>query len=232
MVESDPSDSLGGRIRKLRQERGYSLAQVCGGEFSRAFLNQVELGRSQPSTRVLRVIAARLGTGIEYLVEGGLTADPGALAVERARVALAEGRAARALAEVQPALGAPWPVGGDARVTRAAALLRLNRREEAEPILAEAEAEARAQRDSIRLARIAGIRAGGSGGASAREHLREAEAALRAGNEAMATEHYRSARLLLENARLLPQEADQMTGRPATRAAARLSGTMIKPTLE
>ena len=63
-------DSLGGRIRRLREERGMSLAKVAGGDFSRAFLNQVELGKSQPSTRVLRVIANRLGAPVEYLLEG------------------------------------------------------------------------------------------------------------------------------------------------------------------
>ena len=55
------NETLGQRIRRVRQERGFSLARVSGDDFSRAFLNQVELGRSQPSTRVLRVIAGRLG---------------------------------------------------------------------------------------------------------------------------------------------------------------------------
>ena len=54
-------ESLGDRVRKLRMERGMSLAKVAGGDFSRAFLNQVELNKSRPSVRVLRVIADRLG---------------------------------------------------------------------------------------------------------------------------------------------------------------------------
>src|SRR6202163_5095972 len=92
------SESLGERIRRLRHDRGLSLAKVCGGDFSRAFLNQVELGRSQPSTRVLRVIAGRLGTQVDYLLEGRLPAVERELAVEKARVLLARGDARRALA--------------------------------------------------------------------------------------------------------------------------------------
>ena len=53
-------ESLGTRIRRLRRERGVSLAKIGGGDFTRAFLSQVELGRAQPSLRVLRVIADRV----------------------------------------------------------------------------------------------------------------------------------------------------------------------------
>src|SRR6266852_5759584 len=74
-----------------------SLAKVSGGDFSRAFLNQVELGRSQPSTRVLRVIAGRLGTEVDYLLEGRLPNLDRELALERARVLMARGQARRAL---------------------------------------------------------------------------------------------------------------------------------------
>ena len=66
------SETLGQRIKRLRKERGMSLAKVVREDFSRAFLNQVELGRAQPSTRVLRVIAGRLGTQVDYLLEGRL----------------------------------------------------------------------------------------------------------------------------------------------------------------
>ena len=50
----DRPETLGDRVRRLRTERGMSLAKVAGGDFSRAFLNQVELNRSRPSVRVLR----------------------------------------------------------------------------------------------------------------------------------------------------------------------------------
>ena len=198
MATPADSDSLGGRIRRLRQERGYSLAKVAGADFSRAFLNQVELGRSQPSTRVLRVIAARLGTGLEYLVEGEPAATELALAVERGRLAVAAAQHQRALRELAAALDAGWPEGSDARVTKAAALIGLGRRAEADGLL-EQEAAAIAERgDQLRLQRVERIRKGGSGAFSAAEHLRLAEQALRAGHDTEALEHYRAARLLLE----------------------------------
>src|SRR5918911_4435748 len=84
-------ETLGQRIRRVRQERGLTLSQVAGGDFSRAFLNQVEMGRSQPSTRVLRVIASRLGAPLDYLLEGRAAALEGEVTVERARLALARG---------------------------------------------------------------------------------------------------------------------------------------------
>ena len=74
-----------------------SLAKVSGPDFSRAFLHQVEHGMSQPSTRVLRVIAGRLGTEVDYLLEGRLPAVERELALEKGRVLLARGDARRAL---------------------------------------------------------------------------------------------------------------------------------------
>ena len=68
--EGGAAESLGDRVRKLRMERGMSLAKVAGADFSRAFLNQVELNKSRPSVRVLRVIADRLGTPVDYLLDG------------------------------------------------------------------------------------------------------------------------------------------------------------------
>ena len=92
-----PDETLGERIRRVRTERGLSLAKVSGAVFSRAFLNQIEFGRSQPSTRVLRVIADRLGTEVDYLLEGRLPGVERELALEKGRVLLARGNARRAL---------------------------------------------------------------------------------------------------------------------------------------
>ena len=61
-------DALGTRIRKARLELGLSLAQVAGTEFSRSFLNQVELGRARPSTRTLQVISDRLHRPLEFFL--------------------------------------------------------------------------------------------------------------------------------------------------------------------
>ena len=62
-------DQLGPRMRQARLKLGLSLAQVAGTDFSRAFLNQVELGRARPSTRNLQIIAERLQRPIEYFLE-------------------------------------------------------------------------------------------------------------------------------------------------------------------
>src|SRR3977135_1038774 len=126
------AETLGQRIRRMRHERGMSLATVSGADFSRAFLNQVELGRSQPSTRVLRVIAGRLGTEVAYLLEGRVPALERELALEKARVLVARGHARRALAALATVVGSfDWPLGTDARLCRAEALLLLGRQDEA-----------------------------------------------------------------------------------------------------
>src|SRR5579871_5689320 len=81
---SGAPSGLGQRIREARQALGLTLAAVAGQDFSRAFLNQVELGRAQPSTQTLRIIARRLGQPIEYFLEDP---DDSAAAIE---LALAE----------------------------------------------------------------------------------------------------------------------------------------------
>src|SRR5207247_10396574 len=50
-------------------ELGLSLAGVAQKDFSRAFLNQVELGRARPSTRTLQIIAERLHRPVEYFLQ-------------------------------------------------------------------------------------------------------------------------------------------------------------------
>ena len=200
------AETLGDRIRRLRQQRGMSLAKVSGGDFSRAFLNQVELGRSQPSTRVLRVIAGRLGTEVDYLLEGRLPAADRELALERARVLVALGEPRRALAALEPALDASdWPLGTDARLCQAEALLEVGRSEEAEVILAGEAKIIAARRDVRRQARLRALRRGtaftfgdGDPAAAVREHIRLADSALRAARSHDALEHYRAARVLLE----------------------------------
>ena len=50
-------------------ELGLSLAAVAQKDFSRSFLNQVELGRARPSTRTLQIIAERLKRPVEYFLQ-------------------------------------------------------------------------------------------------------------------------------------------------------------------
>lgn len=179
-----------------------SLARVSGEDFSRAFLNQVELGRSQPSTRVLRVIAGRLGTEVDYLLEGHLPGIERELALEKGRVLVARGDARRALVALRPAADSPeWPLGSDARLCQAEALLALGREAEALEILAREREAISAHRDRHRLQRLRSIERGerfGLGGDAIKTHLRLADQAQRAANSHDALEHYRAARVLLE----------------------------------
>jgi transcriptional regulator with XRE-family HTH domain len=203
-------ETLGERIHRVRQERGMSLAKVSGPDFSRAFLHQVEHGQSQPSTRVLRVIAGRLGTEVDYLLEGRLPGVERELALEKGRVLLAQGDARRALVALRPAVDSTeWPLGTDARLTHAEALRALERDAEAREILAREKEIISSHRDRHRLQRLRLIEKGerlgfGKGlGEEAVEpavkaHLRLADQAQRNANSHDALEHYRAARVLLE----------------------------------
>jgi transcriptional regulator with XRE-family HTH domain len=183
-----------------------SLAKVSGGDFSRAFLNQVELGRSQPSTRVLRVIAGRLGTEVDYLLEGRLPAMERELALEKARVLVARGHARRALAALATVVDSfDWPLGTDARLCQAEALILLGRQDEADELLSAEKPLIAAHHDSHRLRRLRSLQSGdvpsiGNGDleSAAHAHLRLADRAQRAANSHDALEHYRAARILLE----------------------------------
>jgi transcriptional regulator with XRE-family HTH domain len=127
---------LGQRIKRIRNQRGMSLAKVVRDDFSRAFLNQVELGKARPSIRVLRIIADRLGTEVEYLLEGQEAGIERELALERGRVLAARGEPRRALLALKPALTSfDWPLGSDARVCQAQCLIALGRKPEAAAIL-------------------------------------------------------------------------------------------------
>src|SRR5438477_6000623 len=132
----EEAESLGQRIKRIRNQRGMSLAKVVRDDFSRAFLNQVELGKARPSIRVLRIIAERLGTEVEYLLEGHEAGIERELALEKGRVLLAQGEPRRALLALKPALTSyDWPLGSDARVCRAQALLAMGRKDEAAEII-------------------------------------------------------------------------------------------------
>jgi HTH-type transcriptional regulator, quorum sensing regulator NprR len=136
---------LGQRIRRARQELGLSLAAVAGSDFSRAFLNQVELGRARPSTQTLRIIARRLQRPIEYFLE-----DPGdstaalELALAEAEIGLHQGEAARAISLMTQILAReiPLELRTRAQLTLATAHLRQGHVKDAMPLLEEAIAAA------------------------------------------------------------------------------------------
>src|SRR6266849_5543926 len=98
------NETPGQRIKRIRHQRGMRLAKVARDDFSRAFLNQGELGEARPSIRVLRVIAERLGTEVEYLLEGQEAGIERELALEKGRVLVARGELRRALLALKPAI--------------------------------------------------------------------------------------------------------------------------------
>ncbi len=61
--------NLGQRIRELREEKDLSLRELAKklGGLSAAFLSDVELSRRHPSDKMLKKIAAALGTSFEDL---------------------------------------------------------------------------------------------------------------------------------------------------------------------
>jgi transcriptional regulator with XRE-family HTH domain len=202
MNDTVVEDTLGQRIRRLRQERRMTLAQVAGQDFTRAFLNQVEMGKCYPSTRLLRVIAGRLGAPVDYLVDGSARLLEREVAVERARLALIKGDAKRALDTVQIALDERMSLGSDARLTAAEALLALGRKEEADRLLEAEEPLLREGGDRDRLRRIKEMRSGRKSVLDAAAHERLADRALREGHSDLALEHYRAGRLLREAAEI------------------------------
>jgi transcriptional regulator with XRE-family HTH domain len=199
-------ETLGQRIHRLRKVRGMSLAKVSNPDFTRAFMSQIELGHAQPSMRVLRVIAGRLGTEVDYLLDGRLPGLERELALERARVLVAQGRAQRALDALGPVVdAAEWPLGTDARLCQAEALRMLGRIEEADEILSREKAVITAQQDTHRLQRVRLLERGerfsigdGDIDSAVQTHLRLADRAQRAANSQDALVHYRAARVLLE----------------------------------
>jgi transcriptional regulator with XRE-family HTH domain len=196
------NETLGQRIKRIRNQRGMSLAKVVRDDFSRAFLNQVELGKARPSVRVLRVIAERLGTEVEYLLEGQEAGIERELALEKGRVLLARGESRRALLALKPALTSyDWPLGSDARVTRAQALIAMGRRDEAAEIIEREKKAIEVHGDRHRLERLRSIERGEPfryEGDAIKAHLQLADRAARAGNNHDELEHYRAARVLLE----------------------------------
>jgi transcriptional regulator with XRE-family HTH domain len=198
----DEKETLGQRIRRIRQDRGMSLAKVVGDDFSRAFLNQVELGKARPSIRVLRIIADRLGTEAEYLLEGHEAGIERELALEKGRVLLLQGDPRRALLALRAAVNTyDWPLGSDARVSKAQALIALDRKEEAADIIARERSTIELHNDHHRRERLRAVERGQQPrfeGDPIEQHLRLADRANRAGNSHDELEHYRAARVLLE----------------------------------
>jgi len=198
----ETKESLGQRIRRIRIQQGLSLAKVVGDDVSRAFLNQVEMGKARPSIRVLRILAERLGTEVEYLLQGQVAGIERELSLEKGRVLLARGEPKRALLALRPAVASyDWPLGTDARLAQAEAYMALGRKDEAKAILDRERNLIELHNDHHRRERMRTVERGGRfhfTGDPVDVHLRMADRAQRAGNNYDELEHYRAARVLLE----------------------------------
>ena len=65
------NQSIGGRIRAIRKERGYTREQLAEyADVSSDFLWQIETGRSSMSAQNLAKIAAALDVTSDYLIYG------------------------------------------------------------------------------------------------------------------------------------------------------------------
>ena len=69
-------ESLGERLRRLRQERGLSQRDIASPGVSYAYVSRIEAGARQPSVKALRKLARKLGVSAEYL-ETGRDVHPG-----------------------------------------------------------------------------------------------------------------------------------------------------------
>jgi tetratricopeptide (TPR) repeat protein len=132
-------DQLGDRIRKARIELGLSLAAVAQTDFSRAYLNQIELGRARPSTRIIQIIAERLRRPVEYFLqdpEGSSTALELLLAEAATRIRRGDGERARELMTGLLARPQIAPeIRARAQLVLAEALLKLRAISEAIPVI-------------------------------------------------------------------------------------------------
>jgi len=126
---------MGARIRHARKEAGISMTALAGSDYSRAFINQIELGRARPSVRALQLIAERLDRPIEYFLqdeEASKTALELALVVAQLHLRGRKAEQARVLmVQLLERQRLPAEIRLRAQLSLAEALLRLGSVEEA-----------------------------------------------------------------------------------------------------
>ncbi|MEU4539086.1 helix-turn-helix transcriptional regulator [Streptosporangium sp. NPDC023825] len=62
--------TIGDRIRGLRLSRHMSQAQLAGPDLSDSYVSLIESGKRTPTPVVMRLLAERLGCGVEFLLHG------------------------------------------------------------------------------------------------------------------------------------------------------------------
>ena len=97
---TDPAESVGQRLRRLRLAAGLSQAALAGGDVHPSYVSLLESGRRSPTPAILAELAARLGVPTAEL--SGDTRAGLDIAVVLARSALGLGRAAEAVVLLDP----------------------------------------------------------------------------------------------------------------------------------
>ena len=91
--------TTGKRLRQLRVERGLTQTEVTGGEYSKEYVSQVELGKTMPSRRAIALFAKHLDVDESYFETGVDSAGR-----ERFEGLLAAGEVLTARGEAEEAL--------------------------------------------------------------------------------------------------------------------------------
>jgi transcriptional regulator with XRE-family HTH domain len=68
-------ETIGQRLKRLRQERGLSQRELAAPGVSYAYISRIEAGTRQPSVKALRRLAANLGVSADYLETGSELGD-------------------------------------------------------------------------------------------------------------------------------------------------------------
>ena len=63
-------EPIGVRLKRLRLQRGLSQRELSGPGVSYAYISRIEAGARTPSVKALRMLARKLGVGVEYLETG------------------------------------------------------------------------------------------------------------------------------------------------------------------
>lgn len=69
-VPTRRAETVGERIRRLREERGLSQRELAEPGVSYAYLSRIEAGQRMPSEKALRKLAAKLGVTPLHLEVG------------------------------------------------------------------------------------------------------------------------------------------------------------------
>lgn len=70
-----PAETIGRRLRRLRDERGMSQRELAAPGVSYAYISRIEADARRPSVKALRMLARKLGVSADYLETGSEIRD-------------------------------------------------------------------------------------------------------------------------------------------------------------